>query len=154
ALPEKDADFEIPNHPIHPKLQESLQRLGVTELFAHQAHSFDHATAGRDVLAVTGTNSGKSLCYMLPAFELLLSEPAARVLAIYPTKALAQDQLQRFEALRPWPEIRCGVYDGDTPQSQRAAIRKLGQVVLTNPDMLHIGILPGHQAWSKFFRSL
>jgi DEAD/DEAH box helicase domain-containing protein len=133
---------------------ESLQGIGIDRLFTHQAMAFDLATQGNDVLAVTGTNSGKSLCYMLPIFEGLLAEPAGRVLAIYPTKALAQDQLQRFEALRPWSDMRCGVYDGDTPPSQRSAIRRVAQVVLTNPDMLHIGILPGHQAWAKFFRSL
>ncbi len=140
--------------PVHPRLAARLADIGIERLFSHQALAYDRVTAGRDVLVVTGTNSGKSLCYMLPAFEALLAEPMARVLTLYPTKALAQDQLARFEALRPYDDNRCAVYDGDTPQSQRPTIRKLAQVVLTNPDMLHVGILPGHERWARFFKSL
>lgn len=112
ATSAKDPEFGQTSRPIHPKLERKLCDLGIQQLFSHQAEAYDRATAGEDVVVVTGTNSGKSLCYMLPAYEALLSEPAARVLAIYPTKALAQDQLQRFEALRPWEDLRCGVYDG------------------------------------------
>lgn len=154
GLPSREPKFGELRRPLPAKLEEALARLGIPSLFAHQARSYDEITAGRDVCVVTGTNSGKSLCYMLPAFDALLKEPAARVLAIYPTKALAQDQLGRFEALRPWPDFRCGVYDGDTPKSQRGTMRKAAHVILTNPDMLHVGILPGHEMWAKFFKSL
>lgn len=154
ATPERPPEFAETSRPIHPRILERLGERGISRLFTHQALAYDEVTAGKDVLVVTGTNSGKSLCYMLPAYEALLAEPQAKVLAIFPTKALAQDQLSRFEALRPWPDLRCGVYDGDTPTSQRAPIRRAAQVVLTNPDMLHIGILPSHQSWAKFLKSL
>ena len=154
ATEARDPEFEEPSRPMHPKLREKLREIGIERLFRHQAEAYDIATAEKDVIVVTGTNSGKSLCYMLPAYEALLGEPAGRVLAVYPTKALAQDQLQRFEALRPWEDLRCGVYDGDTPKTQRAPMRKAAQVVLTNPDMVHIGILPSHQAWARFLKSL
>jgi len=154
AVEAREPEFAEPSRPIHPRLQERLAGIGVERLFTHQARAFDAATAGKDVVVVTATNSGKSLCYMLPAFEALAAEPMARILTLYPTKALAQDQLGRFEALRPFDDLRCAVYDGDTPQAQRATIRRLAQVVLTNPDMLHVGILPGHERWSRFFKSL
>jgi DEAD/DEAH box helicase domain-containing protein len=154
VLPERAPQYAEPNVPMHPKLREALLRNGIERLFTHQAKAFDQVMRGQDAMLVTGTNSGKTLGYMLPAYEQLLAEPLGRVLALYPTKALAQDQLRRFEALRPWPDLRCGVYDGDTPANQRAPIRRLAQIVLTNPDMLHVGILPGHQNWAKFLKSL
>lgn len=154
ALPERPPAFAETEQSLPDRLREALAKQGIEKLFTHQAHAYDAVRRGEDVCAVTGTNSGKTLCYMLPAYATLLEEPVARVLAIYPTKALAQDQLGRFEALRPYPDLRCGVYDGDTPQAQRSAIRKVAQVVLTNPDMLHVGILPGHERWAKFFKSL
>jgi DEAD/DEAH box helicase domain-containing protein len=154
ATPERAPEYAETSRPMHPRLAARLSEIGISRLFTHQAASYDLVTSRRDTVVVTGTNSGKSLCYMLPGFEALMGEPAARVLAIYPTKALAQDQLERFERLRPWEEFRCGVYDGDTPQSQRGPIRKAAHIVLTNPDMLHVGILPGHQGWAKFLKSL
>src|SRR4051812_13901318 len=109
--------------------------------------------SGSDVVVVTGTNSGKTLCYNLPSLHFIQSEPAARMLYLFPTKALAQDQLGKLSALLP-DGIRAGTYDGDTPQSTRSGLRRLAHIVLTNPDILHVGILPGHELWAKFFRSL
>lgn len=154
GLPSRNPEFGEFPRASPAKLREALGRLGIETLFTHQAAAYEAVMDGKDVCVVTRTNSGKSLCYMLPAYDLLLGEPAARVMALYPTKALAQDQLDRFEALRPWPEFRIGVYDGDTPRAQRGPMRKLAHVMLTNPDMLHIGILPGHEMWGKFFKSL
>lgn len=138
---------------MHPELIARLQEQGLRDLFCHQAEAYDAAVAGRDLMVVTGTNSGKTLCYLLPAIQLCLTEPLGRCLFLYPTKALAQDQLRRLEVLAP-PSVRIGVYDGDTAKGERGAIRKLAQVVLSNPDMLHVGLLPNHENWAKFLRSL
>lgn len=145
--------FQTPRRGFHPRLREWMERDGLSELYTHQAQAYDAAAAGRDVIVTTGTNSGKTLCYLLPALQICLTEPAGRCLFVFPTKALAQDQLARIEKLSG-PEVRAGAYDGDTPQSQRSSIRRLAHIVLTNPDMLHIGILPGHENWSKFLKSL
>jgi len=126
----------------------------IRSLFSHQALAYDAAMAGRDVVVVTGTNSGKTLCYNLPALQWSLTEPAARMMYLFPTKALAQDQLGKLEQLAPGPQVRIATYDGDTPPTQRGSIRKLAHIVLTNPDMLHVGILPGHENWTKFLKSL
>lgn len=138
---------------LHPGVAEVLTREGIERVFSHQAHAAEAALSGRDVAVATGTNSGKSLCYNLPALHLALSEPAARMLYLFPTKALAQDQFQRLARLLP-ASARPAVYDGDTPHSQRAMIRKSAQAVLTNPDMLHVGILPNHEGWGRFLKSL
>ena len=139
--------------PLHPEMKAILEREGLAELFTHQARAFDEASAGKDLVVVTGTNSGKTLCYNLPALHWSLTEPAARMLYLFPTKALAQDQLGRLEKLMP-PSVRAGTYDGDTPSNQRSSLRRLAHIVLTNPDMLHVGILPGHELWTKFLKSL
>ncbi|AIE85344.1 DEAD/DEAH box helicase-like protein [Fimbriimonas ginsengisoli Gsoil 348] len=139
---------------MHPLIQDKLKELELSRLFSHQAKAYDAAMEGRDVVVVTGTNSGKTMCYNLPALQMCLSEPAVRCLYLFPTKALAQDQLGKLEALIPGPQVRVGTYDGDTPQNQRSSIRKLSHIVLTNPDMLHVGIMPGHDYWAKFFKSL
>ncbi len=153
-LPEKHAVYRNPQSPMHPGLQARLEQLGMENLYAHQAACFDAAMQGEDVVLVTGTNSGKTLAYNLPALQMCLSEPMSRALSIFPTKALAQDQLGKLEALVPGPEVRLGVFDGDTPKSQRGPIKKLAHVVLTNPDMLHVGILPGHEQWARFLKAL
>lgn len=153
-IPPRTARYASPRSKFHRRLQERLEKLEVTKLFTHQAQAYDAAMAGKDLVVVTGTNSGKTFCYNLPAVQLCLSEPAAKCLYLFPTKALAQDQLSRLEALAPSPEIRVGTYDGDTPKGQRSALRRLSHIVLTNPDMLHVGILPGHENWTKFLKSL
>ena len=131
-----------------------LGELGLDRLYVHQAGAYDAWADGRDVLVTTGTNSGKTLCYNLPALQSCLTEPAARCLYLFPTKSLAQDQLARLRELAPGSSIRAATYDGDTAKSGRGAIRKSANIVLTNPDMLHVGILPSHENWSSFLRSL
>lgn len=153
-LPPRAARTARVTTPMHPALAERLSQLGLSELYTHQAQAYDAASEGRDLVVVTGTNSGKTLCYNLPALQLALTEPAARALYLFPTKALAQDQLGKLEELVQGLEIRVGTYDGDTPKTHRSAIRKLSHIALTNPDMLHVGILPGHENWIRFLKSL
>ena len=104
-------------------------------------------------IVTTGTASGKSLCFNLPVLHMLSCDPRARALYLYPTKALAQDQARSLAELRT-PALRHAIYDGDTPQGERAAIRKRSNLVLTNPDMLHVGILPHHDRWGDFLANL
>ncbi len=122
--------------------------------FLHQAEAVAAARSGRDVLVVTGTNSGKSLCFQVPALASCMEEPLARALFIYPTKALAQDQAARLMKMSLDLGIRVSTYDGDAPKSHRSSIRNLSHIVLTNPDMLHTGILPTHAHWTKFLKAL
>lgn len=152
-FPPREAIYGDISKPMHDGLRERLVSQGLEKLFSHQAKAYDAAVGGNDLVVVTGTNSGKTLCYNLPAIQFGLTEPAARMLYLFPTKALAQDQLGRLEKLLP-VSVRAGTYDGDTPTSQRSSLRKLSHIVLTNPDMLHIGILPGHELWTRFLKSL
>ena len=153
TYPPRKAVYGDLQHPLHSSLAEALEKNGLSRFFSHQAEAYDAAMDGHDVIAVTGTNSGKTLCYNLPAIQWSLTEPAARMLYLFPTKALAQDQLGRLEKLLP-TSVRAGTYDGDTPHNQRSSLRRLAHIVLTNPDMLHVGILPGHELWLKFLKSL
>ena len=150
----KSAIFGQPARPMHDQIRERLRELNISRLYCHQALAYDAVMSGEDVVIVTGTNSGKTMCYNLPALQMCLAEPAIRCLYLFPTKALAQDQLGKLEQLAPGPHVRIGTYDGDTPQSHRSSIRKLSHIVLTNPDMLHVGILPNQDHWAKFFKSL
>jgi DEAD/DEAH box helicase domain-containing protein len=138
---------------IHALLRSQLEKHGIERLYTHQVETFEVSNKDFDCVVTTGTGSGKTLCYQIPALHRILQEPSARALFIYPTKALAQDQLAKMCAIVP-AGIRVAAYDGDTPRNQRAAIRKEAHIILTNPDMLHIGILPNHSAWTKFLRSL
>lgn len=153
-LEAEPGDYAEPKAPIDPLLSARLAELGIERLYSHQAAAYDLAKAGQDVVVVTGTSSGKTLCYHLPTFDCFLGEPLARAFYLFPTKALAQDQVGKFLDLAPKGLARAGTYDGDTPQSQRSAVRNAAQVVLTNPDMLHVGILPHHETWSKFLKNL
>jgi DEAD/DEAH box helicase domain-containing protein len=153
-LPQRDAVYAQAKRPFHKSLQARLDALKIDKLYTHQAQAYDQAILGKDLVIATGTNSGKTLCYNLPAMQICAAEPAARCLYLFPTKALAQDQLGRLEILAPGPEIRMGTYDGDTPKTHRATLRKMAHILLTNPDMLHLGILPGHELWAKYFKSL
>jgi DEAD/DEAH box helicase domain-containing protein len=153
-LPPRQARFAKLRAELHPRLRDRLNALGLDRFYTHQAQAVDAALEGNDVVVVTGTNSGKTLCYNVPAMQHMLSEPACRALYVFPTKALAHDQLGKLEEIAPGPDVRCATYDGDTPPSRRASIRKAAHIVLTNPDMLHVGILPGHESWSKFLKSL
>lgn len=138
---------------VHPALAGKLEDLGFKHLYSHQALAAEEAMRGRDVCLVTGTNSGKTLGYAIPALDACLREPMARVLMLYPTKALAQDQLGRLNDLAP-VGIKAATYDGDTVKTKRAEVRRTSHLLLTNPDMLHTGILPNHESWAKFFKAL
>ncbi|WP_434742565.1 DEAD/DEAH box helicase [Micromonospora sp. SH-82] len=135
------------------ELREALRRRGVEAPWRHQAEAAQLAYDGRHVVVATGTASGKSLAYLLPALSTLLADPRATVLYLAPTKALAADQLRAVTSLE-LEGIRPACYDGDTPRAEREWIRRHSRLVLTNPDMLHHGLLPGHAQWSGFLRRL
>src|ERR1700685_2135943 len=141
---------------LAPSLKQSLVARGVAHLYVHQADAFERCLAGRNVVVVTPTASGKTLCYNLPVLQKLIDDPGARAMYLFPTKALAEDQLHEFQAAvdAMGSPIRAFTYDGDTPQDARRAIRERANVVLTNPDMLHSGILPHHTKWAKCFENL
>ena len=145
---------------IDPRLRGALAARGIDQLYTHQAEAFTHVLAGRNVVAVTPTASGKTLCYNGPVLNAILGNPATRALYLFPTKALAQDQLAELHALSELvtgdTDVEIGVftYDGDTPADARRAIRGKAHIVLSNPDMLHSGILPHHPRWAKLFENL
>jgi DEAD/DEAH box helicase domain-containing protein len=140
---------------LDPRLGEALRARGIAELYSHQARAWDLVEKGANVVVVTPTASGKTLCYNLPVLQALLRQPDARVLYLFPTKALAQDQLAELEQLaKQLPELKMFTYDGDTPQDARRAVRARANLVLTNPDMLHSGILPHHTKWATLFQNL
>ncbi len=154
--PARAAEYADIPASVHPKLREGLLRRNVPQLYTHQAESFELAQAGKNVVIVTPTASGKTLCYNLPVLDLLLRDPEARAIYLYPTKALAEDQLHEFQTAveEIGCDLRAFTYDGDTPQDARKAIRQRAGVVMTNPDMLHSGILPHHTKWAKLFEKL
>jgi DEAD/DEAH box helicase domain-containing protein len=141
---------------LAPQLKKALVSRGIHQLYSHQAEAFGHAAAGRNVVVVTPTASGKTLCYNLPVLGRLIADHGARAMYLFPTKALAEDQLAEFQGMvdATGSELRAFTYDGDTPQDARRAIRERANVVLTNPDMLHAGILPHHTKWAKAFENL
>jgi DEAD/DEAH box helicase domain-containing protein len=140
---------------IDPHLGDALRARGIEALYTHQARALELLGKGSHAVVVTPTASGKTLCYNLPVLQALLTEPATRALYLFPTKALAQDQLAELEELaRALPALRIHTYDGDTPQDARRAVRARANVVLTNPDMLHAGILPHHTKWIGLFQNL
>jgi DEAD/DEAH box helicase domain-containing protein len=143
---------------LPPALGSILHAQGIFELYSHQAEAWAHARAGENVALATGTASGKTLAYNLPVLAALLADPDARALYLFPTKALAQDQLsvlQRRGGLgRGAANLPVAIYDGDTPQGQRSTIRKKARLVLSNPDMLHTGVLPHHTNWQDFIEHL
>ncbi|MDQ7858234.1 MAG: DEAD/DEAH box helicase [Armatimonadota bacterium] len=152
-LPPRRARTAALAHPLHPLLEARMQARGITALYAHQAAAVDAARRGEHVAVVTPTASGKTLCYNLPILDALLADPEARALYLFPTKALAQDQLDALHEL-DLPDISVAVYDGDTPPRERRAAREGARVLLSNPDMLHVGILPQHFRWKPFLRRL
>jgi len=145
----------LPNE-LSPALSQALAGRGITELYSHQAQALELATSGRDLVVATPTASGKSLCYNLPVLERLAREPDARALYLFPTKALARDQEEALRALLAEAGLAHGAitYDGDTPGDARRAARERSGVLLTNPDMLHTGILPHHTSWARLFANL
>ena len=141
---------------IAPPIAQVLQARGIHQLYAHQAESFTELQAGRNVVIVTPTASGKTLCYNLPVLNQLFRDPGARALYLFPTKALAEDQLHELHTFveEMHSDLRVHTFDGDTPSDARKAIRQRANVVLTNPDMLHAGILPHHTKWARLFENL
>jgi len=134
-------------------IRQRLALVGVTGLFEHQREAFDLVRSGRNVIVATGTASGKTLVYNLAFATEAVPDPKSTALYLFPTKALARDQLRQVRELK-LPQLRAGVYDGDTPRSDRPLIRKNANLVMTNPDMLHAGILPDHPRWADFFLRL
>ncbi len=141
---------------LDPRLVAALGTRGVTQLYTHQAEAIGHALAGRHTVVITPTASGKTLCYNAPVLDAILKDPSSRALYLFPTKALAQDQLVELQAMCEQLEGGIGVftYDGDTPQDARRTIRSRAHLVLSNPDMVHSGILPHHPRWAKLFENL
>ncbi|HLE58759.1 MAG TPA: DEAD/DEAH box helicase, partial [Candidatus Limnocylindria bacterium] len=141
---------------IDPRLATALRVRGVEALYTHQAAAFETVSAGRNACVVTPTASGKTLCYNLPVLNAVAADPTARALYLFPTKALAADQLTELRALAEAAELdlKTSTYDGDTPATVRSVVRAAGQVVITNPDMLHAAILPHHTKWFKLFENL
>jgi DEAD/DEAH box helicase domain-containing protein len=138
---------------LHPDVLAALNRLGVQRLYSHQAQALRCAWEGPTIIT-TGTASGKSMCFNLPTLDVLCRDARARALYLYPTKALAQDQARALASFGLTKRVRPAIYDGDTPREARATIRKSANIVLTNPDMLHVGILPNHAAWADTFANL
>jgi DEAD/DEAH box helicase domain-containing protein len=136
-----------------PLLADRLTRQGIARLYTHQAEALRRVRDGEHVVVATGTASGKSLCYQLPLIERLLTDDKATALYLAPTKALAHDQLRALRSYK-LPHLRAAAYDGDTPRAERDAIRRTANVLLTNPDMLHHGILPAHRRWGDFLHRL
>ncbi len=156
----REAETEPLPSGLEPALKKALEIRGFTSLYSHQAEAFrlatlDRSEAGSEAGAVitTSTASGKSLAFNLPVLNSIARDGKCRALYLYPTKALAQDQARSLSALDP-PNLRHAIYDGDTPKDERAAIRRKSNLVLSNPDMLHIGILPHHRSWGNFFANL
>ena len=154
-VPSRRARSAEPDPPLDDRLRAALARAGADSLYAHQAAALEAVRRGRNVIIATPAASGKSMCYNLPVLETLLADRSARALYLYPTKALAQDQMKKLRALAPeGARLRYATFDGDTRISDRAAIRRAAHVVMTNPDMLHLGILPNHRAWHRTLRGL
>jgi len=157
VLPERPPVYAEVAGGLRPAVEAALRAQGIERLYAHQAEAIGHVRRGKNVVIVTGTASGKTLCYNIPVVETLIDDGAATMLFVYPTKALAQDQLRaigRFQRPQEGVELLAGAYDGDTPQNLRRRLRNGGNVILTNPDMLHQGILPQHARWNRFFTHL
>ena len=158
-LPKRDAQFKELSEPILPPLQRALDRIGIHQLYTHQAESIDLIRSGKDIIIETGTASGKTLCYNIPVIESILENHSNCALYLFPTKALAQDQVR---SIRKFVDANTKIksivtiksYDGDTPKENRPEIRRSVNILISNPDMINLAILPHHQHWSRFFRNL
>lgn len=156
-IPAQPARYGKLTPPLPPELQRVLEAEEIEGLYTHQVETIEALRRGENVVLVTATASGKTLSYNLPILEAWLREPRTRALYLYPTKALAQDQLRtlhRYCALQPRLDFLAGTYDGDTPPETRTRLRDQGHFILSNPDMLHQGILPHHSRWAEFFTFL
>ncbi len=155
-IPAREAQWAAVPPWVRPELRAAFAAKGITQLYTHQAAAAEAVRAGRNVVVVTPTASGKTICYNVPVLNAVLENKDTRALYLFPTKALAQDQLAELTDLAERVNNEFGVftYDGDTPSDARAAIREKGHIVLTNPDMLHTGILPHHTKWQRLFENL
>src|SRR5256886_709667 len=138
---------------LHQRVRDALAAQGIEQLYTHQRAAWDAAVRGEHLVVTTGTASGKTLAFNLPVLDAIAREPKQRALYLYPTKALAQDQLRSLSTFR-LPKLRAAIYDGDTETERRWQIRKWANLVLTNPDMLHIGVLPHHDRWGDVLSNL
>ena len=156
VLPAREARFAPFPEGVDERIPAALKKHGVHQLYTHQAQAFASASRGEDFVVVTPTASGKTLCYNLPVLNEILHNPDARALYLFPTKALSADQVSELYELITLMDvdIKTFTYDGDTPGAARRAVRQAGHVVVTNPDMLHSGILPHHTKWVKLFENL
>src|SRR5262245_35236787 len=163
----RKARYTSLQQPMLRSLVEAIKAEGLTQLYTHQAQAIDAARAGQHVVVATSTASGKTLCYNVPVLEAIALDSEARALYLFPTKALAQDQLRALKELVDHYKTvtagsngaasfvpRFGVYDGDTSRNSRTRLRQEANIILTNPDMLHVGILPNHRLWSHFLKNL
>jgi DEAD/DEAH box helicase domain-containing protein len=153
AEPARAARLEPLPDELDPGVREALAATGVDALFTHQADAWAAAARGEHLIVTTGTASGKTLAFNLPVLDALAREPKLRALYLYPTKALAQDQIRSLTELRP-PRVKPAIYDGDTPGAERWQVRKWANLILTNPDMLHVGVLPHHDRWGDVLVNL
>jgi len=158
-MPSREPTYLVPKTALSPAVTSAIASMGITSLYSHQAQAIDHISSGRNVAIVTSTASGKTICYNIPVLEALLRDRESTALFLFPTKALAQDQLRvlgNFCMSEPAFKdlVHAGTYDGDTPAETRRKLRNEANVILTNPDMLHQGILPYHSRWSRFFARL
>ena len=153
----REAIYADPSEPLCNACKKYLESVGIERLYSHQAEVIDAVHAGKDILVVTGTASGKSLCYQLPLLEMIETRPNARAILLHPTKALSQDQFQGLRRALESANMAnalAGVFDGDTPANMRRKLRDEAAVILTNPDMLHAALLPSHTRWADFLRNL
>ena len=152
-VPARDAILAPLPEALHPRVREALAAQGVDALYAHQAAAWESAARGEHFVVTTGTASGKTLAFNLPVLDALAREPKQRALYLYPTKALAQDQLRALGSFR-LPKLRAAIYDGDTAADRRWQVRKWANLILSNPDMLHVGVLPHHDRWGDVLSNL
>ena len=151
--PASEGESVRPDPPLPGLLRRRLAGMGIEALWTHQADAVAAVRRGENVIVSTGTASGKSLAFNLPVFEAIMQDGATRALYLYPTKALAQDQLRAIRTFAI-PEVTAATYDGDTPQDERTGVRRFARIVLSNPDMLHFGVLPLHSRWADFLANL
>jgi DEAD/DEAH box helicase domain-containing protein len=156
TFPEVPGRYEALPADLDPRLAHALQRRGIRQLYSHQAEAYRAVARGADIVVVTPTASGKTLCYNLPVVDAILKQGGARALYLFPTKALSGDQVDELQGLVDLlgVDLRTSTYDGDTPAEARRTIRAAGHIVVSNPDMLHTGILPHHTKWLRLFEHL
>ena len=155
-IPAREAQYSDFPECLDQRLAAALEKRGVHKLYTHQASAVAEIGKGKDIVVVTPTASGKTMCYNLPVLNAILKDEESRAIFLFPTKALSQDQTSELHELitEAGIDVKTFTYDGDTPQSARKAIRQAGHIVVTNPDMLHSGILPHHTKWTKLFENL